>query len=556
MVVEWDGGRWTRPSPRHTTRHSTARRDGGAYLPIGTPGAGRPSLRVDWLGRTGATASYPWLCRSRLEQPHIRAVGARDSVRAMRRRRAAHDASGKPPTTTGKAPIRAPVWRTRTCRGGGDRIRRSGRERIPGILALLFAGVGRGFITRAQVSNRPNEDCEASWSGPTGTTARVVVYVNGATGPTTAVRHARRPAATYVETAFLMQGLLTARRALQGHGPRRAARSHDPHLRASGNPASSGTGTSADATRSNKPSSTGALVAEVGTPDPSTRWSASTKCMSTIYLLAISVADLHLASPASTYYSWVGERGAERPDRIAKDGRGARTETATANMRQEAISGIPLDVLASGRARAAVSSRTTPASASIRTCCTTNSPLVVLPEFPQHGADQPRVLHRRPGSTSSATARTRGAHRERRPVGVRAACAGRRARRGTIRADWSATRPSRTPLRNHWWRSKHYYRDLRCRAVGHLRAARRVQSGRKLGVADLHGTQPGADRGDGGELSHGDCTVAGDSPRPIPRCRSMLQKPDRRQSMKRTNRQMKLSWRLGHSVLAEVPPAA
>ena len=49
---------------------------------------------------------------------------------------------------------------------------------------------------------------------------------------------------------------------------------------------------------------------------------------------------------------------------------------------------------------------------------------------------------------------------------------------------------------------KHYYRDLGAQLVGYLWPTRCLQPGAELGLANLHGPEPGAHRGDDRKLPH------------------------------------------------------
>jgi hypothetical protein len=99
---------------------------------------------------------------------------------------------------------------------GDDRIVATGASGF-GIMALL-AGVDRGFITRAQGLERLTkivnflgaaDRYHGAWSH----------YMNGATGHTMAVFGMLDDGGDLVETAFLMQGLLTARQYFKGTSP-------------------------------------------------------------------------------------------------------------------------------------------------------------------------------------------------------------------------------------------------------------------------------------------------------------------------------------------------
>ena len=210
VVVEWDAPR-AEPAAHYVIYRS---QNGGAYLPIGiqVPGVHR---FVDWVGRTGATASYRVAAADWGNRTSAQSAPATASTRAMSddelltmlQEAAFHYYWEGADSSSGMAHENMP---------GDDRIVATGASGF-GIMALL-AGVGRGFITRAQgleaikkiVSFLERADrYHGAWSH----------YMNGATGHTMAVFGMLDDGGDLVETAFLMQGLLAARQYFKGTSP-------------------------------------------------------------------------------------------------------------------------------------------------------------------------------------------------------------------------------------------------------------------------------------------------------------------------------------------------
>ena len=210
VVVEWDAPR-AEPAAHYVIYRS---QNGGAYLPTGiqVPGVHR---FVDWVGRTGATASYrvaaaDWSnhtsAQSALATASTRAMSD-DELLTMLQEAAFHYYWEGADSSSGMAHENMP---------GDDRIVATGASGF-GIMALL-AGVGRGFITREQGLDRLTtivnfleraDRYHGAWSH----------YMNGATGHTMAVFGMLDDGGDLVETAFLMQGLLTARQYFKGTSP-------------------------------------------------------------------------------------------------------------------------------------------------------------------------------------------------------------------------------------------------------------------------------------------------------------------------------------------------
>jgi hypothetical protein len=210
VVLEWDAGR-AEPAAHYVIYRS---QNGGAYLPIGIQ---VPSVHrfVDWLGRTGVTASYrvaaaDWSNRtSAPSSPATASTHAMsdDELLTMLQEAAFHYYWEGADSSSGMAHENMP---------GDDRIVATGASGF-GIMALL-AGVDRGFIARAQGLERLTkivnflehaDRYHGAWSH----------YMNGATGHTMAVFGMLDDGGDLVETAFLMQGLLTARQYFNGASP-------------------------------------------------------------------------------------------------------------------------------------------------------------------------------------------------------------------------------------------------------------------------------------------------------------------------------------------------
>ncbi len=210
VVVEWDAGR-AEPAAHYVVYRSE---NGGAYRPVGiqVPGVHR---FVDWLGRTGATASYrvvgaDWGNRTLTFSPTATAstrAMSDEELLTMLQEAAFHYYWEGADSSSGMAHENMP---------GDDRIVATGASGF-GIMALI-AGTDRGFITRAQGLARVTkivgfleraDRYHGAWSH----------YMNGATGHTMAVFGMLDDGGDLVETAFLMQGLLTARQYFGGASP-------------------------------------------------------------------------------------------------------------------------------------------------------------------------------------------------------------------------------------------------------------------------------------------------------------------------------------------------
>src|SRR6478735_5219903 len=210
VVVEWDAG-GAEPAAHYVISRSE---DGATYRPIGiqVPGVHR---FVDWLGRTGATASYRVAAADWSNRTSAPSAPATTSTRAMSddelltmlQEAAFHYYWEGADSSSGMAHENMP---------GDDRIVATGASGF-GIMALL-AGVDRGFITRVQGLERlmkivrfleAADRYHGAWSH----------YMNGATGHTMPVFGMLDDGGDLVETAFLMQGLLTARQYFKGTSP-------------------------------------------------------------------------------------------------------------------------------------------------------------------------------------------------------------------------------------------------------------------------------------------------------------------------------------------------
>lgn len=210
VVVQWDAG------PPEPAAHYVISRseNGGTYVPVGiqVPGVHR---FVDWLGRTGVTASYrvaaaDW--SNRTSAPSAPATASTramsdDELLTMLQEAAFHYYWEGADSSSGMAHENLP---------GDDRIVATGASGF-GIMALI-AGTDRGFITRTQGLARlakivrfleRADRYHGAWSH----------YMNGATGHTMAVFGMLDDGGDLVETAFLMQGLLTARQYFKGTSP-------------------------------------------------------------------------------------------------------------------------------------------------------------------------------------------------------------------------------------------------------------------------------------------------------------------------------------------------
>jgi len=206
VVVTWD-------APAEPTAHYTVYRseDGGAYRPVGiqVPGVHR---FVDWIGRTGATASYhvaavDWSNReSPPTSPAVASTRAMsdDELLTMLQDAAFHYYWEGADSSSGMAHENMP---------GDDRIVATGASGF--MIMALITGVDRGFITRARGLERLTrivsfleraDRYHGAWSH----------YMNGATGHTMPVFGMLDDGGDLVETAFLMQGLLAARQYFKG----------------------------------------------------------------------------------------------------------------------------------------------------------------------------------------------------------------------------------------------------------------------------------------------------------------------------------------------------
>jgi hypothetical protein len=207
VVVEWNAGR-AEPAAHYVVYRSE---NGGPFRPVGIQ---VPSVHrfVDWFGRTEATASYrvaaaDW--SNRTSAPSAPATASTramtdDELLTMLQEAAFHYYWEGADSSSGMAHENMP---------GDDRIVATGASGF-GIMALL-AGTDRGFITRAQGLARVTkivnflehaDRYHGAWSH----------YMNGATGHTMPVFGMLDDGGDLVETAFLMQGLLTARQYFKG----------------------------------------------------------------------------------------------------------------------------------------------------------------------------------------------------------------------------------------------------------------------------------------------------------------------------------------------------
>ncbi|HJQ10428.1 MAG TPA: hypothetical protein VJ840_05285, partial [Gemmatimonadaceae bacterium] len=210
VLVTWDAGS-TEPAAHYAIYRSE---NGSAFRPVGiqVPGVHR---FVDWLGRTGATASYrvaavDW--SNRESQPSASVVASTramsdDELLTMLQEAAFHYYWEGADSSSGMAHENMP---------GDDRIVATGASGF--MIMALLTGVDRGFITRAQGLERLTkivsfleraDRYHGAWSH----------YMNGATGHTMPVFGMLDDGGDLVETAFLMQGLLTARQYFKGTSP-------------------------------------------------------------------------------------------------------------------------------------------------------------------------------------------------------------------------------------------------------------------------------------------------------------------------------------------------
>jgi hypothetical protein len=210
VVVQWDAGA-SEPSAHYVIYRS---QNGSAFVPVGIQ---VPTVHrfVDWLGRAGVSASYrvaaaDW--SNRTSTPSASAAASThamsdDELLTMLQEAAFHYYWEGADSSSGMAHENMP---------GDDRIVATGASGF-GIMALL-AGTDRGFITRAQGLERLTkivsfleraDRYHGAWSH----------YMNGATGHTMPVFGMLDDGGDLVETAFLMQGLLTARQYFSGASP-------------------------------------------------------------------------------------------------------------------------------------------------------------------------------------------------------------------------------------------------------------------------------------------------------------------------------------------------
>ncbi len=417
---------------------------------------------VDWLGRTGATASYrvaaaDW--SNRTSAPSAPATASTramsdDELLTMLQEAAFHYYWEGADSSSGMAHENMP---------GDDRIVATGASGF-GIMALL-AGVDRGFITRAQGLERLTkivsfleraDRYHGAWSH----------YMNGATGHTMAVFGMLDDGGDLVETAFLMQGLLTARQYFKGTSPAERA-FYDRITRLW---ESVEWDWYRDATQQRD------FIYWHWSP----KWGFQIHHpligfneVHVVYLLAIA-SPTH-GVPASTYYSgWASQAPSAQSYREGWSGSTDGKHYGNG----KSYFGIPLDVGVG-----------------------TGGPLFFA-HYSYIGVD-PHQLHDKFTSSyfqnfrnmalinraycianPKHQARLRrgrvGTHGERRPVGVCAARAGRRARYGDAHADWSA-RVLPVHARGVNGRVQALLPRPRRRAVGYLRTARRVQPRARTG---------------------------------------------------------------------------
>jgi hypothetical protein len=207
VVVTWDAGS-IEPAAHYVVYRSE---NSGAYRPVGiqVPGVHR---FVDWIGRTGATASYRVAAADWSNRTSSSSATATTSTRPMSddelltmlQEAAFHYYWEGADPSSGMAHENMP---------GDDRIVATGASGF--MIMALLAGTDRGFITRAQSLERLTkivsfleraDRYHGAWSH----------YMNGATGHTMPVFGMLDDGGDLVETAFLMQGLLTARQYFKG----------------------------------------------------------------------------------------------------------------------------------------------------------------------------------------------------------------------------------------------------------------------------------------------------------------------------------------------------
>jgi exo beta-1,2-glucooligosaccharide sophorohydrolase (non-reducing end) len=207
VVVQWDAA--GSPGLAHYVIYRSL--DGRGYAPVGIqlPGIHR---FVDWLGRPNVTASYKvaaadW--QNRISAQSARADASTrtmsdDSLLTMLQEAAFQYYWEGADPHSGMARENIP---------GDDRVVATGASGF-GIMALVV-GVDRRFITRAQGLERlarivgfleHAQRYHGAWSH----------YMNGTTGRTMPVFGMLDNGGDLVETAFLMQGLLTARQYFKG----------------------------------------------------------------------------------------------------------------------------------------------------------------------------------------------------------------------------------------------------------------------------------------------------------------------------------------------------
>jgi len=207
VVVQWESTE-TPGLAHYVVYRSTG---GGTYAPVGIqlPGIHRFS---DFLGQSGVTASYrvtgaDWQNRESALSPTVTATThemSDDELLTMLQEAAFHYYWEGAEPNSGMAYENVP---------GDDRIVATGASGF-GILALIV-GVDRHFITRQQGLERllriagfleHAQRYHGAWSH----------YMNGATGQTMPLFGMLDNGGDLVETAFLMQGLLTARQYFKG----------------------------------------------------------------------------------------------------------------------------------------------------------------------------------------------------------------------------------------------------------------------------------------------------------------------------------------------------
>jgi hypothetical protein len=207
VVVRWEATESS--GPAHYVIYRSL--DGGDYAPVGIQLAGIHRF-VDWLGRPNVRASYRvaaanWENRTSALSPPVdastRAMSDDELLTMLQEAAFQYYWEGADPHS-GMAHENEP---------GDDRIVATGASGF-GIMALLV-GVDRHFISRAQGLERLTRIVDflehadryhGAWSH----------YMNGNTGRTMPVFGMLDNGGDLVETAFLMQGLLTARQYFKG----------------------------------------------------------------------------------------------------------------------------------------------------------------------------------------------------------------------------------------------------------------------------------------------------------------------------------------------------